>query len=115
MNKKFNFIDHFKKNTKKLGDTIRFEDRSKNYILYGCIVRKTQQSAFDFNAFARCLLQIKKDNKKDQFYYAAYQMLTDDKDRFINEKIITLLRNLLREVDVYVCNSPKKEYTNVEE
>lgn len=112
---KFKFLDQLKKATRRLGDAIRFEDRSKNYILYGCIVKKTRNSPFDFQSFAKCISQIKKDNKKDLFGYIAYQSITDKNDFIINDKIITLLRNLMRDVEVYVCKSDKVNLSNLEE
>lgn len=108
-------MPQFKQAEKKLGDVIRYYHRNKYYILYGCVVRKTSKSDFDFESFGKCLFQIKKDNKKDCFCYVAYQTITDENDSNINNKIITLLRNLLREVEVYVCQNNKTVDVNVDE
>lgn len=112
---KFKFLDQLKKVPRRLGDAIRFDDRSKNYILYGCIVRKTLNSPFDFESFAKCLSLIKKENRKDFFAYIAYQSITDKNDFIINDKIVTLLRNLMRDVEVYVCKSDTANPSNLEE
>lgn len=101
---KFHFLEQFKKSIKKLGDVIKYESKTKFYILYGCIVRKTRNEPFDYEAFQKCLLQINRNNKKDLFYYVAYQLIPDNKS-YINDKIITLLRNVLRDVEVYVCTT----------
>lgn len=98
-----------------IGDAIKYAHNSKYYILYGCIVRKTRNDCFDFESFEKCLLQINKNNKKDEFYYVAYQSITDKNDCYINDKIITLLRNVLRNVEVYVCKSNRGGDTSIEE
>lgn len=116
LSEKFNFLEPFKRTLpKKIGDSIRYEDKRKYYILYGCIVRKTSKDLFDFNGFAKCLSQINKDNKKDCYDYVAYQNINDNNDPIINTKIVTLLRNLLREVEVYVCKNNKSEELNISE
>ncbi|KAJ8924825.1 hypothetical protein NQ315_000979 [Exocentrus adspersus] len=100
---KFPFLGEFMEGKKHLGEVIKYEVRNKAYILYGCIVRKTMKDDFDFISFRKCITQINKNNKKDAYEYVAIQAIADESDDLFMEKIITLLRNCLVKVDVYVC------------
>ncbi|CAH1170078.1 unnamed protein product [Phaedon cochleariae] len=101
--KKFNILPEFKKSPKQLGKPIRHE--IKNHILYGCVVRKNEKALFDFSAFGRCLFEVNKNNRKDQYEYVALQELEDSKDDLLNEKIITLLRFHLKHVNIHLCRA----------
>ncbi|KAG5889537.1 hypothetical protein JTB14_036628 [Gonioctena quinquepunctata] len=107
LNQRFNFLSNFRQSPKKLGISIRTE--WKNYLLYGCIVRKTVKAPFDFESFAKCLSDINKNNNKDKFEYVALQVVYDETDDILNEKIITLLRDRLKRVDIYMCYGKRDE------
>lgn len=101
LDNKFRFLDHFKRQNKLLGQCVRF-DRTKNYILYGCTVRKGKNDDFQFGAFEKCLREVQKKNNNDKYHYVGIQAV-DSRDWSLNLKIINLLRNLMRNVEIYVC------------
>ncbi|XP_064211328.1 uncharacterized protein LOC661444 isoform X2 [Tribolium castaneum] len=101
LDEKFTFLREFKFARKSLGNVI-FNSKTSDYLLCGCIVRKHKSDPFDFEAFRRCLQSIQKENKKYKYYYYAFQAF-EDQDSTINQKIINLMRNSLRDVEVYVC------------
>ncbi|KAJ8949319.1 hypothetical protein NQ318_006744 [Aromia moschata] len=103
LSKKFAFLSEFKKSPKNLGDVITYKMPKRFYVLKGCIVRKTKNDLFDFKSFRNCVQQISRDCKKEQYVYVAFQAIKDDQDDLINDKIITILKNYMRGVDVYIC------------
>lgn len=103
LDKKFSFLAEFTRASKRLGDVIRSDFPKRYYILYGCIVRKTNKEPFDFVSFAKCVSQINKNNRKENYYYIAIQAIKDERDQLLMEKILTILKNYLTKVEVYVC------------
>lgn len=103
LDKKFSFLNEFRRARKQLGDVIKYEVKNKYYILYGCIVRKTQKDPFNFKSFTKCLSQISKNNRKDKYIYIGIQAIKDDNDDLLMEKILSILKNYLSKVDIYVC------------
>ncbi|CAG9766890.1 unnamed protein product [Ceutorhynchus assimilis] len=114
MSKKFNFWPSFKKQEKTLGDIVYFDDKVQNYGICACVVRKTRREPISFLTLHSCLQKINKKNKEfgnNCFEYVALQWL-DSYDYFddsINQKIITMLINFLRNVDVYICRGDFEE------
>ncbi|XP_066149850.1 biorientation of chromosomes in cell division protein 1-like 1 isoform X2 [Euwallacea fornicatus] len=115
MAKQTHFLPAFQKyEPKLLGEIVYHEDKLLNLGVCGCIVRDTSQDPLSFLSLGKCIDKINKLNKgfKDKkFEYVAFQWV-DEKDYFddcINEKIITMFINLLRNVDVYVCRGKFKE------
>lgn len=108
MSKKFNFLSKFQAHRPKiLGDIVYSED--KNWGLCGCIVRNTSSEQISFQSLNKCIQNINKKNKsfgRDAFNYVALQRVDPEQysDEMVNEKIIMMLRDYLRNVDVYVCN-----------
>lgn len=103
LDKKYPFLSQFRRERKSLGTIIRSDFSTKYYILYGCIVKKTNECPFDFVSFTKCLTQINKHNKKDKYVYIGFQAIKDEKDDLLMEKIVTLLRNYLTNVEIYIC------------
>ncbi|XP_066246289.1 E3 ubiquitin-protein ligase RBBP6-like isoform X2 [Euwallacea similis] len=115
MAKRTHFLPAFQKHEPKhLGEIIYHEDKVLNFGVCGCIVRNTAQDPLNFLSLGKCIDKINKLNrgfKDEKFEYVAFQWV-DEKDYFddcINEKIITMFTNLLRNVDVYVCRGNIKE------
>lgn len=106
LDKKFHFLNKFRQTRRNLGDAIRHDDKNRNYILYGCIVRKSKEDSFDFKSLKKCLLEVNKNNRQDQYDYIAFEALGDD-EGLLHEKILTLMRFYLRKVEIYVCLSTK--------
>ncbi|KAJ3660383.1 hypothetical protein Zmor_004833 [Zophobas morio] len=102
LDEKFHFLSDFRYAKKAKGNVI-LNTRNQNYLICGCIVKKTERDPFDFIALQKCLSAIQKENRKSKFYYYAFQAMRDETDSCINYKIINILRNSLREVEVYVC------------
>lgn len=97
------------KRVKSVGDFIFYEEKVKNYLFCGCVVRKTTKDLFDFKGFSKCLFEFSKINRKygnNAFYYVAFQKLDweEYRDNLINEKLITLFTNMLRDVEIYYCS-----------
>lgn len=107
MSKKFNFLSKFQAHRPKiLGDIVYSED--KNWGLCGCIVRNTSSEQISFKSLNKCIQNINKKNKsfgRDAFNYVALQWVDAQQysDEIVNDKIIMMLRNYLRNVDIYVC------------
>ncbi|XP_044269461.1 uncharacterized protein LOC123014415 [Tribolium madens] len=101
LDEKFNFLNEFKFGRKSLGSVI-FTTKTTDYLLCGCIVRRRKNDSFDFQAFQKCLQAIQRENRKHKYYYYAFQAF-EDKDSTLNQKIINLMRNSLRDIEVYVC------------
>nr|CAI5849357.1 unnamed protein product [Callosobruchus analis] len=103
LQKRCNFIPKFEQTKKALGEIIRFDDWVNKYILYGCIVRKNVKEPFQFKSFAKCLIEINKQNRKDCFGYVGIPAVRDETDYLLNFKIINIAKTYLRDVDVYHC------------
>ncbi|XP_076272304.1 uncharacterized protein LOC143203879 isoform X1 [Rhynchophorus ferrugineus] len=110
---KFNFLSkaRVQYSSKRLGECIIVED--KQYVFFGCIVRKSNKEPISFESLKKCIQAFNKKNKSygnDCFYYVGFQEIKDTEsyqDTQINEKVITLLTNTLRDVDVYFCTGIK--------
>jgi hypothetical protein len=98
---KFHFLREFAL-AKKTSGSVIFYTQAENYLLCGCIVKKTKADPFDFDALQKCLYSIQSENRKHKFYYVALQALTDE-DPCINHKLVDVMRNSFRKVEVYVC------------
>jgi hypothetical protein len=98
---KFHFLREFGI-AKKTSGSVIFYTKAENYLLCGCIVKKTKADPFDFVALQKCLSSIQSENRKYKFYYVAFQALTDE-DPCINHKLVDVMRNSFRKVEVYVC------------
>jgi hypothetical protein len=98
---KFHFLREFAL-AKKTSGSVIFYTQAENYLLCGCIVKKTKADPFDFVALQKCLYSIQSENRKYKFYYVAFQALTGE-DPCINHKLVDVMRNSFRKVEVYVC------------
>ncbi|CAH1372302.1 unnamed protein product [Tenebrio molitor] len=98
---KFHFLREFGF-AKKMSGSVIFYTKTDGYLLCGCIVKKTKADPFDFVALQKCLYSIQTESKKRQLYYVAFQALTDE-DTCMNHKLVNVMRNSFREVEVYVC------------
>lgn len=99
LNEKFSFMSHHNSASRHLGQVIKY-DKITNYVLYGCVVRKTAEDLFDFESFGKCLTQINKENKKNMYEYVG---ITPIEDVLLHEQILTLMKTMLKYVCIYVC------------
>ncbi|RZC34553.1 uncharacterized protein BDFB_002649, partial [Asbolus verrucosus] len=101
LNEKFNFLNEFRYSRKSKGRVVYF-NRNENYLLCGCIVKRIETDPIDFESFQTCIYDIQKTNKKYSFYYIGFQAIRDE-DTIVNYKIMNILRNAMRDVEVYIC------------
>lgn len=100
---KYNFLLEFRKKPKVVGDVIRFI--KKKEVLYGLIVRKKQDDEFSYIHFEKCLYELRKHVKKDEFVFVGVQAFCTDDDPLTMEKIISVMKNVLTApgLELYVC------------
>lgn len=109
ISKKSNFLPSFHRHRpKSLGEIVYFDDLVNNLGVLGCVVRHTSSDVFSFKILHKCLQDVNKKNRSfgnDTFNYVAFQWVDEMEydDYLINQKIITLFINTLRNVEVYVC------------
>lgn len=101
LNAKFPFMVQNRNASNRLGDVVKY-DKTKDYVLYGCVVRRTLKDPFDFESFQKCLTQINKFNRQDLYEYVG---ITEESDKLLHEQILTVMKTILRKVDIYVCKS----------
>lgn len=100
---KFNFLPEYRKQHRTVGGVIQLV--KKDEVLYGLIVRKKQDDTFSYNHFAKCLSELRKLVKKENFWYIGVEAFYAEDDPLITEKIITVMKNVLAtsELELYVC------------
>ncbi|XP_050293437.1 uncharacterized protein LOC126733979 [Anthonomus grandis grandis] len=109
LSKKFNFMEEFNQHTpKSLGDIVYFDDNVTNYGICGCIVRKSPNDTISFKALQKCIENINEKNKAfgdSAFLYVAMQWVNEEAylDKTVNQKIISVLINILKDASVHVC------------
>ncbi|GJQ70845.1 hypothetical protein Trydic_g768 [Trypoxylus dichotomus] len=104
LSKKFPYIRNtYRLATKTVGEYINTERHKDGYVFYGCIVRKKHTDPFSFVDFQKCLRGIQNRNRRDKYYYIAFQAFMEDGSDLIVSKIINLMRYAMTDVDVYVC------------
>lgn len=106
LDKKYYIIPNYKKSQKILGNVIRTE--KFNDIIYGCIVKKKNEDLFNFAYFEKCLKEIKKRNKKDQYMYVAIEAIRDED--LLLEKITNIIRTILYDLELYICWPEELQY-----
>lgn len=89
-------LKDFKFASKTLGTPIRSERRG--FVLYACIVRKTNKDPFSFEHYEECLLKIRKE--KNNYDYVAFE--SQDDEMFTN-KLVNLTRSVLHSYEIHVC------------
>jgi hypothetical protein len=103
LDRKFNFLLEYRKQKKVVGDVVRLEKR--NEVLYGLIVRKKQSDAFSYINFEKCVYNLRKLVKKDQFFYIGVEAFCVSDDSGTMEKVISVMKSILTDptLELYVC------------
>lgn len=107
--KKSDFLPTFHRyRPESLGEIVYYDDKVNNFGVVGCAVRYTTSDVISFKSLHKCLEEINELNHrfaKNYFTCVAFQWVNEIAydDFLINQKIITLLINTLRNVQVYVC------------
>lgn len=103
------FLPTFHQNRpESLGEIVFYDDKVNKLGVLGCAVRFTTSDVISFKSLHKCLQEINERNHKDGnicYSRAAFQWVNEIAydDFLINQKIITLLINTLRDIEVYVC------------
>lgn len=109
LDKKFKVVFHYQTyRNRKLGNIV-IQNNNADYPVYGCIVRKNKDDKFDFAALKKCMQEINKINKKDQYEYVGVSEVLDDDDCILMDKIINIMRYELRHVNIYICKAFKAD------
>ncbi|PNF40938.1 O-acetyl-ADP-ribose deacetylase 1 [Cryptotermes secundus] len=100
---KFNFLPDYKRQMKRIRDIIRLE--KKNEVLYGLIVRQKQTDVFSYVNFEKCLYELRKLIKKDDFKYIGIEAFCVNDDEDTMEKVISVMKGVLLApgLELYVC------------
>lgn len=100
---KFNFLLDYKRQMKRIGDVIRLE--KKREVLYGLIVRQKQNDVFSYVNFEKCLYELRKLLKKDEFVYIGIEAFCVNDDKGTMEKVISVMKGVLLApgLELYVC------------
>jgi hypothetical protein len=103
LDRKFKFLPEYKRQLKKVGGVIRLLKGGE--VLYGLIVTKKQSDAFSYTNFQKCLLDLRKMVKKDEFTYIGVEAFCDRDDSDTMEKVITVMKNIVTDpyLELFVC------------
>jgi hypothetical protein len=103
LDRKFNFMLDYKRQSKKIGNVIRLE--KKGEVLYGLIVRQKETDVFSYINFEKCLYELRKFLKKDDFLYVGIEAFCVDDDPGTVEKVISVMKGVLLAsgLELYVC------------
>lgn len=116
ISKRSNFLPSFQRDRpKSLGEIVYFDDIVNNLGVLGCVVRYASSDMLSFKSLHKCLHDINEKNRSfgnDGFSHVAFQWLDEYMydDFLINQKIITLFINTLRDVEVYICKGSFDNY-----
>lgn len=101
LNSKFRIAIDYSSQRKSIGQVI-ISKNVPNYVLFGCIVRKTKNDQFSFSALQKCMYEVNSKNKELQYEYVGVSKLIDDDD-VLTEKVLNIMKHTLRFVHIYVC------------
>lgn len=102
LDKKFKILAEYQKRCKS-EKTIETVIKTKNYILYGFIIKKNKDDNICYKRFDECLVQVQKYNRKHLYEYVGFEYFEDENDPCVMDKLINLLRNTLSHVEIYIC------------
>lgn len=100
---KFNFLLDYKRQTKRIGDVIRLV--KKDEVLYGLIVKQRDTDVFSYVNFEKCLYELRKLLRKDNFVYIGIEAFCVNDDKDTMEKVISVMKGVLLApgLELYVC------------
>jgi hypothetical protein len=100
---KFNFLLDYRKQAKRIGDVIHLLKRDE--VLYGLIVTQRQTDPFSYVNFEKCLYELRKHLRKDNFVYIGIEAFCRDDDNETMEKVISVMKSVLPAsgLKLYVC------------
>lgn len=103
LDKKFHFINDFYGQVKNrvVGNVIKYLDNVNHFLLLGCVVKKNMYDKCDFVNFENCLRKINEEYVFYNYYYVGIELV--DTNKVYNEKVVSLMRNVLMNVEIYVC------------
>jgi hypothetical protein len=103
LDRKFNFLPEYKIQTRRIGNVVRLMKR--NEVLYGLIVKRRQSDVFSYVNFEKCLYELRKLLRKDEFVYIGIEAFCVDDDNDTMEKVISVMKVVLLApgLQLYVC------------
>lgn len=86
-----------------VGNVVRFVKRDE--VLYGLVVRQRQTDLFSYVNFEKCLYELRKHLKNDEFTYVGIEAFCVSDDDVTMEKVISVMKGVLTApgLELYVC------------